>query len=200
MLALTMTTTQGKLFCVFETLAEFTFALILIRNILSLATLRAVLKASITDGCHKHCGFSRMNASRTAATTTTTARASVQVVRRGLGQRLRRGEQRVGELRRVRQRALGASRPPSVGHEPTADGDGHGHQGQERRDNQRDDEADLGYTHLFVACVKKERKARVKTARLITAMTNIRILKGAWRLFAQEKPSKSPFLHFAPSP
>ena len=40
--------------------------------------------------------------------------------------------------------------PLPVGHEPAGDGDGHGDEGQQGRDDERDDEADLGDAHLRV--------------------------------------------------
>ena len=74
---------------------------------------------------------------------------SVQVVRRGLCERLRRGEERIGELWRVRKRTLGLG-PASVRHQPAGDGDGHRHQCQECRDHESDDQTDLGDTDLVV--------------------------------------------------
>jgi len=78
----------------------------------------------------------------------------VQVVRSGLGQGLRRGEERVGELGRVGQRALRLWSSP-VGHEPARDSDGDGDEGEEGGDDEGDDEADLGDAHLLVARVTR---------------------------------------------
>ena len=72
---------------------------------------------------------------------------SVEVVRRGFCQRFRGGEQRVGELGRMRQRSSGLW-PPSVGHEPAAYGDRDRDQGQQGRDHKGDDKADLGHADL----------------------------------------------------
>ena len=49
----------------------------------------------------------------------------------------------------MRQRP-GRFRPSPVRHQPATDCDGHRHQRQECRDQQRDDEADLGHAHLLV--------------------------------------------------
>lgn len=38
--------------------------------------------------------------------------------------------------------------PPPVGHEPAGDGHCDGHQGQQRRDDQRDDQAQLREAHV----------------------------------------------------
>lgn len=46
----------------------------------------------------------------------------------------------------MRQRTLGLC-PPPVRHEPAGDGHGHGHQGEQRGDHQRDDEPELGQAH-----------------------------------------------------
>ena len=75
--------------------------------------------------------------------------SSVKVIRGRFGQRFRRREERVGELWRVGQRP-GCLGPLPVGHEPAGDGDGHGHEGQQGRDDERDDEADLGDADLGV--------------------------------------------------
>lgn len=74
----------------------------------------------------------------------------MQVVWCRLGQGLGRREERVRELGRMRQ---GAARlgPPPVGHQPARDGDGHRHERQQRRDQQRYDEPDLGHANLLVA-------------------------------------------------
>lgn len=71
----------------------------------------------------------------------------LQVVRGGLGNGLRRGEQRVWEGWRVGQRPLSLGLLP-VSHQPAGDGDGHGHEGEEGGDDQGDDEPDLGHAHL----------------------------------------------------
>lgn len=68
------------------------------------------------------------------------------VVGRGLRHGLGRGVQRVGEVGRVGQGALGLGSPP-VRHEPAGDGHGHGHQREQRGDHQRDDEPQLGQAH-----------------------------------------------------
>ena len=49
----------------------------------------------------------------------------------------------------MRQRSFDFRSAP-VGHEPAGDGDGHGHEGQQGRDDERDDEADLGDADLGI--------------------------------------------------
>ena len=70
------------------------------------------------------------------------------VVRQRFRHRLRRRVQRIGKVRRVGQWA-DALWPSPVGHQPTGDGHGHGDQGEQRREDHADDEAQLGQADVF---------------------------------------------------